>query len=125
MKSDRSSEGFFYGFVGILIFSLTLPTTRMAVSSFDPVFVGLGRSIVAAMLSLILLILTRQPIPPLKFLPNFGMVVVGVIVGFPLLSTIAMRDAPASHGAVIVGLLPLFTALSGVWRAGERPSKPF
>ncbi len=125
MKTDRSSEGFFYGFVGILIFSLTLPATRMAVASFDPVFVGLGRSIVAAMLSLMLLILTRQPIPPLKFLPNFGMVVVGVIVGFPLLSTIAMRDAPASHGAVIVGLLPLFTALSGVWRAGERPSKPF
>ena len=125
MKSDRSSEGFFYGFVGILIFSLTLPATRMAVSSFDPVFVGLGRSIVAAMLSLMLLVLTRQPIPPLKFLPNFGMVVMGVIVGFPLLSTIAMRDAPASHGAVIVGLLPLFTALSGVWRAGERPSKPF
>jgi drug/metabolite transporter (DMT)-like permease len=125
MKPDRSSEGFFYGFLGILIFSLTLPATRMALSSFDPIFVGLGRSIVAAGLSLVLLVVTRQAIPPLRFLPNFSIVVIGVVIGFPLLSAIAMREAPASHGAVIVGLLPLFTALSGVWRAGERPSKPF
>jgi drug/metabolite transporter (DMT)-like permease len=125
MKPDRSSKGFFYGFLGILIFSLTLPATRMALSSFDPIFVGLGRSIVAAGLSLVLLVVTRQAIPPLRFLPNFSIVVIGVVIGFPLLSAIAMREAPASHGAVIVGLLPLFTALSGVWRAGERPSKPF
>ena len=50
---------------------------------------------------------------------------VGVVIGFPLLSAIAMKDAPASHGAVITGLLPLSTALCGVWRAGERPSLRF
>jgi drug/metabolite transporter (DMT)-like permease len=125
MNPDRSSEGFFYGFLGILMFSLTLPATRMALSSFDPIFVGLGRSIVAAVLSMVLLLVTHQPIPSLKFLPNFAIVVMGVVIGFPLLSAIAMREAPASHAAVIVGLLPLFTALSGVWRAGERPSKQF
>lgn len=125
MKPDRSTEGFFYGFLGILIFSLTLPATRLALSSFDPIFVGLGRSIVAAGLSLVLLIVTRQSMPPLRFLPNFSLVVIGVVIGFPLLSAIAMREAPASHAAVIVGLLPLFTALCGVWRAGERPSKQF
>lgn len=125
MNSDRSSEGFFYGFLGILMFSLTLPATRIALSSFDPIFVGLGRSILAAVLSLVLLIVKRQPIPSLRFLPNFSMVIIGVIIGFPLLSAIAMREAPASHAAVIVGLLPLFTALGGVWRVGERPSKPF
>jgi drug/metabolite transporter (DMT)-like permease len=54
-----------------------------------------------------------------------GTVVGGVVIGFPLLSAIAMRDAPASYGAVITGLLPLSTALCGVWRAGERPSLPF
>lgn len=107
------------------MFSLTLPATRIALSSFDPIFVGLGRSIVAAGLSLILLIATRQPIPSVRFLPNFSLVVLGVVIGFPLLSAIAMREAPASHAAVIVGLLPLFTALGGVWRAGERPSKQF
>lgn len=117
--------GFAYGLLGVLIFSLTLPATRIAVSELDPVFVGLGRAIVAAVLSLILLIATRQTMPPIRFLPNFCIIVVGVVIGFPLLSAIAMRDAPASYGAVITGLLPLSTALCGVWRAGERPSLPF
>ena len=117
--------GFVYGFLGVLVFSLTLPATRIAVSGFDPVFVGLGRAIVAAGLSLVLLVVTRQAIPPVRFLPNFCIVVAGVVIGFPLLSAVAMRDVPASYGAVITGLLPLSTALCGVWRAGERPSLPF
>jgi drug/metabolite transporter (DMT)-like permease len=124
-QSQKDLTGFVYGFLGVLIFSLTLPATRIAVSGFDPVFVGLGRAIVAAGLSLILLVMTRQTIPPLRFLPKFCIVIIGVVIGFPLLSAIAMRDAPASHGAVITGLLPLSTALCGVWRAGERPSLPF
>ncbi|MBG1259022.1 DMT family transporter [Nostoc commune] len=125
IQSQKDLTGFGYGFLGVLIFSLTLPATRIAVSAFDPVFVGLGRAIVAAGLSLILLVITRQTIPPLRFLPKFCIVVVGVVIGFPLLSAIAMRDAPASYGAVITGLLPLSTALCGVWRAGERPSVQF
>lgn len=125
LQTKQEWMGFIYGFLGVLVFSLTLPATRIAVSGFDPVFVGLGRAIVAAGLSLILLIATRQTIPPLRFLPNFCIVVAGVVIGFPLLSAIAMRDAPASYGAVITGLLPLSTALCGVWRAGERPSLPF
>ncbi|MBC7970973.1 MAG: DMT family transporter [Verrucomicrobia bacterium] len=124
-QSQDELTGFVYGFLGVLVFSLTLPATRVAVSVFDPVFVGLGRAIVAAGLALILLVATRQPIPPLSFLPRFCVVVAGVVIGFPLLSAIAMRDAPASYGAVITGLLPLSTALCGVWRAGERPSVPF
>jgi drug/metabolite transporter (DMT)-like permease len=117
--------GFVYGGLGVLIFSLTLPATRIAVAEFDPVFVGLGRAIVAAGLSLILLVVTRQILPPLRFLPQFCIVVMGVVIGFPLLSAIAMRDAPASYGAVMTGLMPLSTALCGVWRAKERPSLAF
>ncbi|MDB9513851.1 DMT family transporter [Kamptonema animale CS-326] len=124
-ESQKELRGFAYGFLGVLIFSLTLPATRIAVSGFDPVFVGLGRAIVAAGLSLILLVITRQTIPPVRFLPKFCIVIAGVVIGFPLLSAIAMRDAPASYGAVITGLLPLSTALCGVWRAGERPSLAF
>jgi drug/metabolite transporter (DMT)-like permease len=124
-QSKKELSGFVYGFLGVLIFSLTLPATRIAVSGFDPVFVGLGRAIVAAGLSLILLAVTRQTIPPLRSPPGFCIVVAGVVIGFPLLSAIAMRDAPASYGAVITGLLPLSTALCGVWRAGERPSVQF
>jgi drug/metabolite transporter (DMT)-like permease len=124
-QSQQELTSLGYGFLGVLIFSLTLPATRIAVSGFDPVFVGLGRAIVAAGLSLILLAITRQTMPPLRFLPNFTIVAAGVVVGFPLLASIAMQDATAAHGAVITGLLPLSTALCGVWRAGERPSRAF
>jgi drug/metabolite transporter (DMT)-like permease len=124
-QSQQELTSFGYGFLGVLIFSLTLPATRIAVTGFDPVFVGLGRAIVAAGLSLILLLVTRQKVPPVRFLPKFAIVAGGVVIGFPLLSAIAMRDAPASHGAVITGILPLVTALCGVWRAGERPSLQF
>jgi drug/metabolite transporter (DMT)-like permease len=117
--------GLVYGLLGVIIFSITLPATRIALTEFDPVFVGLGRAVIATGLSLILLITTRQPIPSWRFLPSFAVVVAGAVVGFPLLSTLAMRDASASHGAVIIGLLPLATALFGVLRAGERPSVTF
>jgi drug/metabolite transporter (DMT)-like permease len=120
---DRRS--LFYGFLGIMIFSVTLPATRLAVAHLNPTFVGLGRAVVAAALAVVLLVLTRQPIPPRRTWPQFALVVAGVIIGFPLLSAIAMKDAPASYGAVITGLLPLVTALGGVWRAGERPSRSF
>ncbi len=125
LQSRQTLAGYLYGFLGVLIFSLTLPATRMAVSAFDPVFVGLGRSVVAAGFALILLIVTRQKVPSMTLLPSFCIVVFGVVIGFPVLSAIAMRDAPASYGAVITGLLPISTALCGVWRAGERPSRLF
>jgi len=124
-QSQKELTGFVYGFLGVLVFSLTLPATRVAVTEFNPVFVGLGRAVVAAGLSFVLLIATHQPIPPLRFLPRFCIVMAGVVIGFPLLTAIAMDDAPASYGAVITGLLPISTALCGVWRAGERPSLQF
>lgn len=125
LKSKKDLMGWIYGFLGILIFSLTLPATRLAVTELDPVFVGLGRAIVAAILSLILLVFTRQTIPPWKFLPRFCIVVAGVIIGFPLLSAIALQDIPASYGAVIIGLLPLATAFFGVWRGKEKVPPSF
>ncbi len=125
-QSRQESIGFAYGFLGIVMFSMTLPATKLAIAGgFDPVFVGLGRAVTAAILALILLVMTRQPLPPWRFLPRFTIVVVGVIIGFPLLSALAMRDAPASYGAVITGLLPLATASFGAWRGGERPSLLF
>lgn len=124
-KDRQEWLGFAYGFLGVFVFSLTLPATKVAVAGFDPVFVGLGRAVVAGGLSLVLLLITGQRLPGWRYLPNFCLVIAGVVVGFPLLSAIAMRDAPASYGAVITGLLPLSTAICGVWRAGERPSLLF
>ncbi|MBF2021509.1 MAG: DMT family transporter [Hydrococcus sp. C42_A2020_068] len=123
--TQTKQVGFAYGFLGVLGFSLTLPATRAAVTDLDPVIVGIGRALVTAGLALIVLLIRRQAPPAWRFLPQFAIVIAGVVIGFPLLSALAMRNVPASYGAVITGLLPLATALAGVWRAKERPSAQF
>lgn len=122
--ADRRA-GAFWGFVGVAAFAVTLPAMRVAVASLDPVFVGLGRAVVAAVLAAIALAVTRQPWPPRELWPRLALVALGVVVGFPLLSAQAMRYVPSSHGAVVVGLLPLATAAAGAWLAHERPSLRF
>jgi len=121
----RRRRGFFYGLLGVAAFSLTLPATRAAVVGLDPVFVGLGRAVVAALLAAIVLLATRAPFPGWALLPRLAIVAGGVIVGFPLLSAWAMRYVPAAHGAVVIGLLPLATALTAAWLAHERPTRRF
>lgn len=117
--------GLFYGVLGVLSFSLTLPATRVAVTALDPMFVGLGRGVVAGVVSAFVLWLTRQPLPNLKQWRSLAIVALGVVLGFPLLSAWAMQQLPAAHGAVVLGLLPLATALAGVMRSGDRPSRLF
>lgn len=117
--------GLFYGFLGVLSFSLTLPATRLAVAGLDPTFVGLGRGVVAGILSVVILWLTRQPLPTIPQWRSLAIVSLGVVLGFPLLSAWAMQRLPAAHGAVVLGLLPLATALAGVVRSGDRPTKLF
>ena len=117
--------GYLFGFLGVASFSLTLPATRLAVAALDPVFVGLGRAIVAALLAAVVLVLNRAPWPGWALLPRLALVAGGVVVGFPLFSAWAMQSLPAAHGAVVIGLLPLATALAGAWIAHERPSRLF
>jgi drug/metabolite transporter (DMT)-like permease len=117
--------GFFYGFVGVASFSLTLPATRVAVAALDPVFVGLGRAVVAAVLAAVVLVAQRVPWPGRALLPRLALVAGGVVVGFPLFSAWALRQVPAAHAAVVIGLLPLATAMAGAWIAHERPSRMF
>ncbi len=113
-----------FGLLGIVGFSLTLPATRLAVAGLDPTFVGLGRALVAALIAGIALAVSNSPRPVGMQWLRLGGTASGVVIGFPLLSTWAMTTLPAAHGAVVVGLLPLSTALFGAWLAGERP-RPF
>ncbi|MFO1415427.1 MAG: DMT family transporter [Burkholderiales bacterium] len=121
----RRTEGYVLGLVGVLAFSGTLPATRAAVAHLDPVFVGLGRAVVAAVLAAVVLAATRTPWPARHLWPRLALVALGVVVGWPVLSAIAMRHVPAAHGAVVAGLLPLATALAGALIAHERPSRRF
>lgn len=122
---NSETLGLAYGFLGVLGFSLNLPATRAAVADLDPVLVGLGRALVAAMLAALLLRATRQKRPSAKQLKSLLIVAFGVILGFPLLSAWAMQQLPAAHGAVITGIVPLATAIAGTIRSGDRPSRGF
>jgi drug/metabolite transporter (DMT)-like permease len=112
------------GLVGVLVFSLTLPATRRAVQEMPAELVGLGRTLPAALLGLIVVALSRR-LPTRGELPAVAVCALGVVFGFPLLSALAMRTVDASHGAVVLAVLPLLTAVAGALLAGERPSPRF
>lgn len=114
-----------YGLLGVVSFSLTLPASRVAVVQLDPIFVGVGRALVAAVFAILALWLAGSEWPSRKQWLRLYLVAAGIVLGFPLLSTLAMTQVAASHGAVVVGLLPLVTALFGCWLANERPSRMF
>ncbi|MFC5548512.1 DMT family transporter [Massilia aerilata] len=123
--SRRESRGMLLGLAGVALFSLTLPMTRMAVAELDPLFVALARAVGAALIAGAWLRWSRAPLPPRAALLPLAMVALGCILGFPLLTSIAMQSLPASHGAVLVGALPLCTALYSALRGHERPSRGF
>jgi drug/metabolite transporter (DMT)-like permease len=122
--SDETA-GMLLGLVAVAMFSLTLPFTRMAVAELDPAFVALGRALVAAVLGAVWLRWKRAPLPPKSALLPLALVSLGCVIGFPWLTSIALRTLPASHGAVLVGILPLATAAFSALRGNEKPSAGF
>lgn len=125
VERKEESLGVFYGLVGVLIFSLTLPASRVAVGYFGSIVVGPGRALIAAVFASILLWLKHERRPDRKYLPGLIIIAVGAIIGFPLLTAWAMEQVPASHGAVELALLPLATTAVSALRHGERPSWTF
>jgi drug/metabolite transporter (DMT)-like permease len=127
LKSNLSTkaEGIFFGGLGVFAFSFSITATRAAAPELGGVFVGLGRALVASILAVILLLVLRERFPARKHWGGLLLVSLGVVIGFPLFSGLAMQSLPAVHGAVATGLLPAATAVMGVLRAGERPSRIF
>jgi len=118
-------RGWASGFAGMLIFSGSMPATRLAVAGFDPLFLTGLRASIAGLLALALLVILRQPRPARSDMLPLAAVAVGVVAGFPLLSALALERMDSAHALVFLGLLPLVTALFGVLRAGERPHPAF
>ncbi|MEO0369231.1 MAG: DMT family transporter [Pseudomonadota bacterium] len=117
--------GFLLGTIGMCMFALTLPMTHLALPYFDPLFIGFGRSVVAAPLAGILLLLFANRIPTRNQFKSLLIVASGVVIGFPMLSAYAMQTVPASHGGVVLGFLPLATACFAVIYGSERPAMWF
>lgn len=107
--------------LGVLGFSGSLPATRIAVGHLNPVTVGLGRAVVAAVFAALALALTRSPWPKLNTIPSLMVVVATVVLGFPLMSAFALTDIPASRGAVVLALAPLSTAVFAALRSRNNP----
>ncbi len=122
---DRTASGWINGFLGILIFSGSLPATRMAVENFDPVFLTVARASIAGILALLLLLSFREKRPARADLISLAVVALGVVIGFPLLTALALKHITSAHSTVFIGLLPLATAVFGVLRGGERPRMVF
>lgn len=117
--------GLWWGLLGVFAFSFTLPFTRIAIGGLSPLFIGSGRAVVAALLAGIALAATRQRPPTRAQWARLAIVAGGVVAGFPLLTSFAMTTTPASHGAVVIGLLPAATAVAVVLRTRERPALTF
>ncbi|HEY8446152.1 MAG TPA: DMT family transporter [Thermomicrobiales bacterium] len=124
-RAARDRRGYALGLLGVLAFSLTVPLTRYAVPDFGPIVVGLGRGLLASFLAAAILAARREPIPQRQAWPIFLRVALGVTIGFPILTAIALEHLPSNHGAVVTGLQPAATAVFAALRAGEHPPRRF
>lgn len=118
-------RGFALALLGVAIFSFSLPATRLAVADLDPMFVSFGRAAVAAVLGAAVLRALRAPRPHGAQWRSLAIIAFGVVVAFPLFTALALRHVDATHGAVVIALLPAWTAVFAVLRAGESPSRGF
>lgn len=121
----NETKGMLLGFVGVLLFSLTLPFTRIAVSELSPYFVTFGRAALSGACALLMFAYTRPKLPTRSQLLRLGVMALGVVYGFPLFVSFAMQTLPSAHGGIVLGVLPLATAAVGALRFKERPSLAF
>ncbi len=121
----EKTSGWINGFIGVVIFSGSLPATRLAVLEFDPVFLTVVRAAIAGVLAVALLWLFRERRPARDQWLSLLIVAMGVVLGFPLLTALALQHVTSAHSIVFVGLLPLATAIFAVLRGGERPRPVF
>ncbi|QLF92206.1 DMT family transporter [Pseudomonas sp. ABC1] len=122
---EKTTSGWINGFIGVAIFAGSLPATRVAVVDFAPTFLTCARATIAAVLGLALLLLLRQPRPKAVDMLSLALSALGGVIGFPLLTALALQHVTSAHSIVFLGLLPLCTAVFAVLRGGERPRLAF
>ncbi|MHC8493199.1 DMT family transporter [Thalassospira sp. SM2505] len=121
----QTRAGWLSGMMGIVIFSGSLPATRLAVMDFDPVFLTVARAAIAGCLALAILLVSKPVRPQKSQWTSLLVVAGGVVVGFPLLTALALEHISSARSIVFIGLLPLATAIFGMLRGGERPRPVF
>jgi len=125
MNTSRETIGLSLGFLGMCLFAGTLPATRLAVPSFDPWLLTAARAALAGLAGLIVLLVTRRRLPPRSAWIEMICAAVCTVIGFPLFAALAMVTVPAAHGGVVLGIVPIATAVAATIIARERPSFGF
>lgn len=126
MTRATTTQGLIWGSLGVLAFSMSLPATRLAVTGgIDGAITGLGRTVIAGLLAGLVLLAARRPLPRKALWPRLALVALGVVLGFPLLTSLALSTASAGHGIIVAGLIPIATAVVAVARSRERLSLAF
>ncbi|MHA7610394.1 DMT family transporter [Elizabethkingia meningoseptica] len=121
---ESSAKGWINGFIGVLLFSGSLPATKVAVMEMSPYFVSTARASIAGVLALAVLIIFKEKLPAKQQIIPLMLVSIGAVIGFPLLSAMALQYFTSAHSIVFIGLLPLATAIFGIMRGGEKAPKP-
>lgn len=121
IANHQQINGWVNGFIGMLLFSGSMPATKIAITELSPAFVTITRAGIAGILALCALLVFKEKRPDKKQLPSLFMVILGVVLGFPLLSSMALQYISSAHSLVYAAMLPLSTALFAVLRTGERP----
>jgi drug/metabolite transporter (DMT)-like permease len=121
LSPSRNSLGLLLGFIGVVIFGGTLPATRLALEGFDPFFITSARSAIAGVCALALLGILRRRLPPKQAWGSLVIAALGVVLGFPLFMALAMQTLPAAHGGVVLGVMPIATAIVAGMIPDERP----
>lgn len=116
--------GLLLGFIGVVIFAATLPVTRVALTGFEPAFITFGRAFLAGVASAAVLLVARKRFPRAE-LGAFAVIGLTLVFGFPAFVNVAMQTVPASHGGIVLGVLPLLTAVFAALIGGERPGLAF
>ncbi|MDB5621249.1 DMT family transporter [Tardiphaga sp.] len=122
---SREHLGLLLGLIGVIIFGGTLPATRIAVAYIDPLAMTALRTAIAGLCALALLVILRRPLPPRRLWPQLVIAALCVAVAFPFLTALALKTVDASHGSVVLGILPLATACVAVLITHERPKPLF
>ncbi|HET9715462.1 MAG TPA: DMT family transporter [Pseudolabrys sp.] len=124
-STSREKLGVALGLAGVLLFGGTLPATRVAVQSIDPLFLSAARAAIAGCTGVLLLLVLRRPLPPLWMWADILLAGLCTIIGFPVFMALAMTYVPSSHGGVVLGILPLATVAAAAIVTHERPSVGF
>jgi len=125
MSHSREKLGIALGLAGMALFAGTLPATRLAVASIDPLFLTSARAAIAGVAGVLVLAAMRRRLPPRALWGQIALAGLCTIVGFPVLMALAMVSVPAAHGGVVLGILPLATAAASAIIGHERPSLGF